>query len=325
MRTMRITAVIAAVSALTTNAAAQDWPVRPVIMVAPTAAAGGPDIIGRMLAPRLSELLGQQVIVENVPGAGGMIGSARVAKARPDGYQFVIGNVGTHAQSQSLHKSPLYDAAIDFAPVILLAEIQFILTARKDLPVENLPEFIAYAKANQGKMRYGTAGPGSPPHLVCGLFNAAIGIDVSHVPYRGMGPATQDLIAGRVDYLCASATTAIGPIENKQAKALAIFSRARSPLMPDYMTAYEQGLSGFQATGWIGLFMPKGTPTPIITKLNTVADAALDTPAVRARFRDIGADIVAPERRSPRHFQEFVESEIAKWATAIKAAGLSVQ
>jgi len=254
-----------------------------------------------------------------------MLGSARVAKARPDGYQFVIGNVGTHAQNQSLYKLPFYNAATDFVPVVLLAEIQFILTTRKDLPTDNLQSFIAYTKAHQAKMQYGTAGPGSPPHLVCSLFNSVIGVDVTHVPYRGMGQATQDLIAGRVDYLCASATTAIGPIENAQAKAIAIFSRDRSSLMPDYPTAHEQGLSNFSATGWIGLFAPKETPRPIIRKLNEAAMATLDTPAVQTRFRQIGADIVTADRRSPEYFQTFVESEIAKWASAIKAADLVLQ
>ena len=200
-------------------AQAQEWPIRPVTMVVPFAAGGPGDVLGRILAPRLSELLGQPVIVENVGGGGGSIGSSRVAKAAPDGYQFVYGNVGTHAQYQLLYKKPLYDAASNFAPVALITETSSVLIVRKDLPVSDLPEFIAYAKANQTKMQYGSGGPGSPQHLTCELFNAAIGVNIIHVPYRGGGQAMQDLIAGLVDYLCPTTPIAIAQIEAKLVKA----------------------------------------------------------------------------------------------------------
>lgn len=318
-------AIIATLSAAVAPAVAQDWPTRPVTMVVPFTPAGNSDVVGRILAPRLSDLLGQQVNIENISGAGGMIGASRVAKARADGYQILLGNVGTHAQNQTLYESPLYNAATDFAPVALLAEIQFILTTRKDFPAENLREFIDYAKVNQAKMQYGSGGAGSPPHLACALFNAAAGINVTHIPYRGVGPATQDMIAGRIDYLCPGAASAIANVESRLVKAMAIFSKARSPLMPNYASAHEQGLTSFEATGWVGIFAPRDTPAPIVRKLNTAAIATLETPAVQARLRDVGADIVAPERRSPEYLQRFVQSEIEKWAAAIKAAGLVAQ
>ena len=173
-----------------------------VTLVVPFAAGGPIDTIGRILATRLAELLGQQVIVENVGGAGGMTGTARVAKAAPDGYQVVLGNVGTHAGNQTLYRHPLYNAATDFAPVILVVELPLVLVARKDLPADDLPGFIAYAKANQATMQFGSGGAGSATHLACALLNAAVGIEVTHVPYRGGAPAMQDLIAGRIDYLC---------------------------------------------------------------------------------------------------------------------------
>ena len=196
----------------------QDWPTRPVTMVVPFAAGGPADTVGRILASGLSELLGQQVIIENVGGSGGMTGSSRVAKAAPDGYQFVLGNVGTHAANQTFYKAPLYNAATDFAPVMLIAQTPLVLLARKDLPADNLKEFIAYAKANQASMQYGSGGAGSASHLACVLLNAAIGINVTHVPYRGAAPAMQDLIAGRIDYQCPDTPIAIPQIQSKMAR-----------------------------------------------------------------------------------------------------------
>jgi tripartite-type tricarboxylate transporter receptor subunit TctC len=304
-------------------AAEENWPSRPVTMVVPLAAGSGIDVLGRIFAPRLSELLGQQVIVENVSGAGGMTGASRVAKAAPDGYQFVLGGSGTHAHSQTLFKHPLYNAATDFAPVALIAEQPIVLIARKDLPADNLREFIAYATANQAKMQYGSAGAGSAAHLACVLLNAAIGVDVTHVPYRGGGPAMQDLIAGRIDYQCPLIAIAIGQIESKTVKAIAILSHDRSPSLPDVASAHEQGLINFDASNWSGFFLPRATPTAIVQKLHDATVATMSTPVVQARLTEIGADLVAPERRSPQYLTKFVMSEIDKWAGPIKAAGVT--
>jgi tripartite-type tricarboxylate transporter receptor subunit TctC len=196
--------------ALATNAEAQDWPTRPLTLVVPFSAGGGVDVSARIQAQRMGELLGQSILVENVGAAAGMAGGQRVAKAAPDGYTFLIGNSGTHAYNQSLYKKPLYNAASDFQPVGLVSESPRILIARKDLPANNLKEFIAYIKANESKIQFGSAGVGSGTHLPCVLFNLAIGANVTHVPYRGEGPVMQDLIGGRVDYMCATIQSGAG-------------------------------------------------------------------------------------------------------------------
>src|SRR4051794_626435 len=193
---------------------AQDWPIRPVTMVVPFAAGSASDTLARVLAARLSEVLGQQVIIENVGGAGGMTGVARVAKAAPDGYQFVLGGIDTFAQNQTLYKKPLYNSTNDFEPVALMVEQAIILVTRNELPVKDLKQFTAYAKANQAKMQYGSAGAGSGSHLACAQLNASLGVDITHVPYRGSPPAMQDLIAGRIDYLCALAAAATPQISS---------------------------------------------------------------------------------------------------------------
>ena len=291
-------------------------------MVVPFAAGGPIDSIGRILAAPLSELLGQQMIVENVGGAGGMTGSARVAKATPDGYQAVLGNVGTHAGNQSIYRHPLYNAATDFTPVILVVELPLVLVARKDFPAADVGAFIAYAKANQANMQFGSGGTGSATHLACALFNAATGIEVTHVPYRGGAPAMQDLIAGRIDYLCIDAPIALPQIESKTVKPIAVLSRERSPSLPALATAREQGLSDFGASNWAALFLPKGARAAIVGKLHDATAAAMEMPALQAQMKKVGADLVALDRRSSSYLQSFVESEIEKWAGPIKASGL---
>jgi len=314
--------LFACIVACARPAAAEDWPARPLTLVVPFAAGGGTDVLGRILGRRLSEILGQQVIIENVGGAGGMVGSARVAKAPPDGYQFVLGS-RADAINQTLYKNPLYNFATDLAPVVLIADQPTLLVARNDLPAGNLVEFIAYARANQASMQMASAGAGSTGHLDCMLLNAAIGINVTHVPYRGGGPAMQDLIAGRIDYICTLSATALQQIEGRLIKAIAILSRDRSAMLPGLASAREQGLD-FEASTWFGFFLPKGTPEPIIRKLNAATVAAMDTPSVQERLREVGAVAVAPERRSPGYLQKFVASEIERNAAPIKAAGLAM-
>ena len=321
MPSMRMIAAAALVAA-TAPAAAQDWPTRPITMVVPYSAGGTTDIIGRIFGSALSEILHQQVIIENVGGAGGMTGASRVAKAAPDGYQFALGNVGTHAQNQTLYKNPAYHAATDFAPVALLVDLPMLVVTRTTLPPNNLQEFIAYARANQAKMQYGSAGTGASTHLSCALFNAAIGVNITHVPYRGSSQALQDMIGGRIDYHCLNASSAIPHIEGKTVKPIAMFTRERTAIFPTLATAQEQGLKDFTTDNWLAFFLPKRTPAAIVQKLHDAAVAALNTPAVQARLKEVGADAVAPERRSSEYLQKFVESEIVKWAEPIKAAGL---
>ena len=255
-----IVAAAFALAAVTTTAAAQEWPGRNITLVVPFAAGGGIDANARLQAVALGEVLGQTIIVENVGAAAGTVGSARVAKAAPDGYTLLIGNTGTHAYSQSLYKKPPYDAAKDFEPVGLVSESPRILIVRKDLPVNNLQEFIAYAKANQSKMQYGSAGVGSGTHLPCALLNMAIGVEITHIPFRGAGPAMQDLIGGRIDYMCDTIQTGAAQVKGGTVKGIAVMSPKRVPIVADLATTGEQGLPGVEATVWNGFFFPKGTP-----------------------------------------------------------------
>jgi tripartite-type tricarboxylate transporter receptor subunit TctC len=303
---------------------ADSWPSRPLTIVAPFAAGGGNDVLARILAPPLSDLLKQSVIIENVAGAGGMTGSNRVAKAAPDGYTAGLGSVGSHAFSQTLYKRPLYNAATDFAPVAMIADQPLLLVVRKDLPATNLKEFIAYAKANHSKMQHGSAGVGSATHLGCLVFNAAIGVNITHVPYRGGAPAMTDLIAGRIDYWCPFSTTAMPQIKGDTVKAIALFALQRLAVLPDLPTAHEQGLANFEASTWNALFLPKGTPPAIVQKLHNAIVQAVGTGPVQQRLRELGMSPAAADRRSPEYLAKFIPAEIERWAAPIKASGISV-
>jgi len=303
------------------SASAQDYPSRPITMIIPFAAGGPTDVLGRVLAGRMSEILGQQVVVENVGGAGGQTGSKRVEQATPDGYTMVLGTVGTHAQSQTLAKKPLYDAANDFTPVALIAEVPIALIARKDFPANNLKEFVEYSRANASKMTYGSAGAGSATHLGCVVANMVMGTDITHVPYKGTGPAMQDLQGGRIDFLCEIISTAKPQIDGGTVKAIAIMTKDRSPALPNLATAEEQGTKGMEAYTWNALFLPKDTPAPIVKKLADAANQAMDTPAVKERLATLGAMIVTPDRRSPEYLAKFVKEEIAKWSEPILKSG----
>jgi tripartite-type tricarboxylate transporter receptor subunit TctC len=302
---------------------AQAWPTRPLTMVVPYGPGSPADVLGRLLAQRMGEILGQQVIVENVGGAGGTTGVNRVAKAEPDGYQFVLGGTGTHAQSQTLYRKPLYDAVTDFAPVGLVAESPLVLITRKDLPADDLAGFIAYAKAHP-EMTYGSAGVGSATHLGCALLDLAIGTSHTHVPYRGMGPVMQDLTAGRIDFGCDFVLGALPQVEAGTVKAIAILTRERSPALPQLATAQQQGLAGFEAYVWNALFLPRQTPDAIVARLNAAVTATLDTPAVRDRLQGLGAVVPPPQHRTPAYLGAFVASEITKWAAPIRASGITV-
>jgi tripartite-type tricarboxylate transporter receptor subunit TctC len=317
-------ACIAVLLTMTASASAQTYPTRPITMLIPFAAGGPTDVLGRVLAQRMGEILRQQVVVENVGGAGGMTGSKRVADAASDGYMFVLGTVGTHAQGQTLYKRPLYSSITDFTPVALIAEVPIILTVRKDLPVKDFKEFVAYAKANESKMQYGSAGAGSATHLGCVLLNYIIGTNINHIPYRGTGPAMQDLAGGRIDFLCEIITTAKPQVDGGTVKALAIFDKERSPALPNLPTAAEQGTEKLEAYTWNALFLPKNAPAEVVKKLNEAAVQAKNTPAVRERLEGLGARLVSDQRATPQFLGEFVRNEIDKWAAPIKASGVSV-
>jgi tripartite-type tricarboxylate transporter receptor subunit TctC len=325
MMILRAIVSVATVVGPASLAAAQDWPARPMTLLVPFAAGGSSDAIARIVADGLRSELGQAVLVENVGGAGGMLGATRVAKARPDGYQFVLGNVGTHAQNQSVYKKPLYNAVSDFAPVGLVVDQTLLLLTRKDFPADNLRQFMTYARANQAKLQYGSAGVGGSNHLACLLLNAAIGIEVAHVPYRSGAQAMQDALAGRIDYQCPSLPIALPQISASELKALATLSRTRSASLPDLPTAQEQGLADFDISGWYALFLPAATPPDIVRKLNRALVATLRTPRVKQRLEEIGCDLFPADRSSPEYLGAFVAAEVDKWGKAIRASGIQLE
>jgi len=292
-------------------------------MINPFAAGGPNDVPGRLFAQRMGEVLGQSVIVENVGGAGGMTGADRVAKAQPDGYTFLQGTVGTQAQNQTLYKKPAYDSTRDFASVGLFLEAPLVLVVRKDLPVNSMKEFVAYAKANADKMQFASAGTGSAIHLGCALMNSVTGLNIVHVPYRGSNPAMQDLASGRVDYLCDIVTTAKPQIDGGTVKAIAVLDDERSTALPDIPTAKEQGFD-VKAYTWNAFFVPKGTPQPIVDKLNHAMIEAMKTPTVREKLTAVGLKLVSEDRATSVYLDSFVKSEIAKWAVLIRASGISM-
>jgi len=302
---------------------AQNWPSRPITLVVPFSAGGGIDASARIQAQAMSQRLGQPIVVENVGAAAGMVGSSRVAKAEPDGYTFLIGNSGTHAYSQSVYKKPLYDAAADFSPVGLATESPRILDVRKDLPVSNLREFIAYVKANQAKMQFASAGVGAGTHLPCVLLNRAIGVEVTHIPYRGEAPGIKDLVAGRIDYMCNTIQTGVLQAKAGQVRAIAVMAHRRSAIIPALATTGEQGLAGVEASVWNAFFLPKGTPDPVVRRLNEAMNGMLNDPAVRKRLEDLGLEIVPPEQRAPEYLARFVVGEIERWGKIVRAAGIS--
>jgi tripartite-type tricarboxylate transporter receptor subunit TctC len=306
-------------------ASAQSWPQRPVTMVVPFAAGSSSDTAGRVLAVGLSEALGQQVIIENTSGAGGMTGTARVAKAAPDGYQFVFASVDSMAIVPTMHKQPLYNSVTDFTAAGLVVEQPIVLITRKDLPVNTLQEFVAYSKANQDKMQFGSSGVGSGSHFSCAKLNAALGINPQHVPYRGSGLAMQDLIGGRIDYFCALGAAAMGPLESGQAKAMALLTTERSPLFPTLQTSKEQGIPGVDSYFWTAFFFPKDTPDAIVQKLYDATNKALESSQTVERLKRTGVAPIAPQLRTPTYLKSFIGTEVANWAAMIKASGVTIE
>jgi tripartite-type tricarboxylate transporter receptor subunit TctC len=304
-------------------ASAQTYPSRTVTVVVPFPAGGSVDGVARILVQKLNETVGQHFIVENRPGgASGTVGANAVAKAAPDGYTLLLAGLAIFGQIPTFYKKTPYNPVTDFEPVALIADTARILITRKDLPVSTLPEFIAYAKSNQDHMQYASAGVGSGSHVCAVLLDQLIGTHIAHVPYRGTGPAMQDLLAGRIDFTCEQISTAYALIKSGQIKAIATLASGRQPLLADVPTAQEQGVD-LDCSVWIGLAFPKDTPKAIVDRLAKVANEAVETPALRERYENLGISIVAPERRTPAYFARFIPAEIKKWAAPIKASGVT--
>lgn len=317
-----VAVAVAALSLSTVRAPAQEWPNRNITLVVPFAAGGGIDTSARVQALALAEVLKQGVIVENIGAAGGTVGTARVAKAAPDGYTMLIGNSGTHAYAATLYKALPYDPVADFEHIGITTDSPRILVVRKDLPVDNLKDFIAYTKANQAKMQYGSAGVGSGTHLPCTLLNTVMGVNVVHVPYRGAGPAMQDLLGGRLDYMCDTIQTGAEQAKGGSVKGIAVMGPKRVSII-DLPTTSEAGLDGVDATVWNGFFFPKGTPREIVLKMNKALNDMIERPDIKQRMGEFGLTVLAPEQRTPEYLASFLPKDIERWGKVIREAGLA--
>jgi tripartite-type tricarboxylate transporter receptor subunit TctC len=316
----RFVSIMIALWAGVAGAQAQSYPTRSITLIVPFAAGGPADITGRVVAEQYSRLLGQQVVVENVVGAGGTTGITRAARAHPDGYTLALGHMGTHAAARALYPNLAYDPIADFEPIGLVAEQPMLLVVRKDLPPNTLREFAAYAKANEAKLNMAHAGVGSVSHTGCLLLNNAIGIKPTMVPFTGTAPALNALLAGQVDYVC---DPILGPLSHVRAgtlKALAVATSKRHPALPDVPTSAEGGLPQFAAAPFYAVFAPKGTPQPVLDRLVAALDTALDDDAARRRLVDLGAEIADKGRRGPAPLAALVKSEIARLTPILEAA-----
>ncbi|MFZ5692095.1 MAG: tripartite tricarboxylate transporter substrate-binding protein [Pseudomonadota bacterium] len=302
-----------------------DYPERPITIIVPFAAGGPTDIISRIMAEPMSRILKQQILVENVTGAGGTVGVTRAKNAAPDGYTILMGNLGTQAASVGLYPKLAYDPRTDFEPIINTAGTPMLVVAKNDLPVKDFKEFIAYVKANAAKMNYGTGGVGATSHLTCLFLDSLLGVKPTHIPFRGSGPALNALLGGQVDYVCDQTVGVVPSIQGKQAKGLVVATPERISVVPDVPTSKEQGLPEFQAVGWNALFAPKGTPKDVIMKLNAAARQALDDPNTKSRLLELGANLPTADERTPEWLGQHVAKEIDKWVPVIKKAGVTVQ
>jgi tripartite-type tricarboxylate transporter receptor subunit TctC len=316
-----LTAVTLALGAAAATAHAQDYPTRQITMIVPFAAGGPTDVVARIVAEHMSRTLGQAIIIENAVGAGGTTGSARAAKAANDGYTVIMGHMGTHAASVALYPKLAYHPEKDFEPIAQINGAAIVILGKKDLPPKDLKEFVAYAKANETKLNQAHAGVGAVSYVTCELLNSIIGIKPVGVPFNGTGPAMNALVGGQVDYLCDQITNAVPQVVGGTIKAYGVATPERSPSLPDVVTTAEGGLPTYQASAWNALFAPKGTPAPILAKLNAAAVKALDDEAVRKRMLELGNDIPKPEARTPEALASLVKSEIAKWGAVLKPAG----
>jgi tripartite-type tricarboxylate transporter receptor subunit TctC len=322
----RLTAILASTILLANAApaAAQaDYPTRPITLIVPFAAGGPTDIVARIVSDHMSKTLGQQLVVENIVGAGGTTASTRAMRASNDGYTIIMGHMGTHAASVALYPRLAYHPSKDFEPIGLAAGTPVLIVAKKDFPAKDLKEFVAYVKANTDKMNMAHAGVGSVSFTTCLLLNSIMNVKPTAIPFQGTGPALNALVAGQVDYMCDQIVNLVPQIQAGNVKAYAIGTPERNPALPNVPTAKEGGLPEFQAVAWNALFAPKGTPKPVLDKLTAALNKALDDEAVRKRLLDLGSDIPGKDRRGQEALAKLVSSEIEKWTPIIKASGIS--
>jgi len=317
--------IVAALAAALAPAAQAAYPERPITLIVPFAAGGPTDVVARIVGDNMSRTLGQQVVVENVTGAGGTTGTTRGAQANPDGCTITMGHMGTHGAAPAVYPNLKYDPLKDFVPIGLAAGTPILIVAKKNFPAKDLKEFVTYVKANSEKLNEAHAGVGSVSHTTCSLLNSILGIKPTRVPYQGTGPALNDLVGGQVDYMCDQIVNLTPQIQAGSIKAYGIATEKRSPALPDVPTTKEGGLAEFQVSAWNALFAPKGTPNEIVTKLNGALVKALDDEHTRKRLLDLGAEIADKEGRSPEALRKLVTSEIARWNKVLKTQTASAK
>jgi tripartite-type tricarboxylate transporter receptor subunit TctC len=317
------TFIILLAAALTLGAGTADaaYPERTITMIVPFAAGGPTDVIARIVSDHMSRTLGQQIIVENVAGAGGTTGITRGAQSTPDGYTIMMGHMGTHGAAAALYPNLKYNPTKDFEPVGLAAGTPILIVAKKSFPAKDLKEFVAYAKANGPKLNEAHAGVGSVSYTTCSLLNSILGIQPNRVAYRGTGPSLNDLVAGQVDYMCDQIVNLTPQIQAGTIRAYGIATPQRNPALPDVPTTKEAGLPEYQVSAWNAVFAPKGTPKDVVTKLNDALVKALDDPTTRKRLADLGGDIPDRAGRSQEALAKLVQSEVTRWAAVFKSIG----
>ncbi|MGW8394472.1 tripartite tricarboxylate transporter substrate binding protein BugD [Pseudoduganella sp. HUAS MS19] len=303
------------------HAQAQSYPTKPITMIVPFAAGGPTDTVARLLAQSMGTKLKQQIIVENVGGAGGTIGAARAAKATPDGYTIFLHHIG-HSTAPALYRKLSYNAIDSFEPIGLVTDVPMTLVARKDFPAKDFKEMLAYIKANKTKVTYANAGLGSASHLCGMLFMTAIQTDLTTVPYKGTGPAMNDLLGGQVDFMCDQTTNTTSQIKGGKIKVYGVTTKTRVASMPDVPTLNEAGLPGFEVAVWHGMYAPKGTPKPVVDSLVGALQVALKDPAVKQRFADLGTEPVDAKRATPEALRAHLKADIDRWAPIISKAGV---
>ena len=312
-----------ALGAMTAPSQAQNYPTRPITLIVPFAAGGPTDIIARIVADHMSKTLGQQLVIENVVGAGGTTGATRAMRATPDGYTIIMGHMGTHAAAVPLYPKLAYHPVKNFEPIGLAAGTPVLIVAKKDFPAKDLKEFVANVKANVDKINQAHAGIGSVSFTSCLLLNSIMQVKPTAIPFQGTGPALNALLGGQVDYMCDQIVNLVPQIQSGTIKAYAIGTPERNPALPDVPTTKEAGLPEFQVSAWNALFAPKGTPKEILDKLSDALNKALDDEGVRKRLLDLGSDIPQGDRRGQAGLAKLVDSEIARWTPVIQASGIT--
>ncbi len=320
MKSLVSSRVLAAGLAAPAAARGGVYPDRPITMVVPFAAGGPTDVVARIVAEHMSRTLKQQVVVENVAGAGGTTGITRASQAAPDGYTIMMGHMGTHGAAPAVYPDLKYDPVKDFAPIGLAAGTPIVIVAKKDFPAKDLKDFLAYVKANSEKLNEAHAGVGSVSFTTCALFNSLAGARPTRVTYRGTGPALNDLVAGQVDYMCDQIVNLVPQIQAGTIKAYAVALPQRSPALPDVPTTKEAGFPAFQVSAWNAVFAPKGTPPEVVRKLNDALVKAVEDPTTSKRILDLGGDLSNKEARTPDGLRKLVEGEVARWNKVLKSA-----